>query len=148
MKAVKYLLFGLMAAALLAGCGKQPTQDIDAAKAAVDAVAADAEKFASEEAKAIKGSLQAAMDEVKTQDGTTFKNYDKAKNMLTKVKSDADALKTAIPQKKEAAKNNAISAQDAAKNFGLFREVFGAGQVHLTQLKQADAAVFMAAIFP
>ncbi|HBR22039.1 MAG TPA: hypothetical protein DD713_05655 [Nitrospiraceae bacterium] len=115
MKAVKYLLLGLIAAALLAGCGKQPTQDIDAAKAAVDTVAVDAEKFAPEDAKVIKDSLQAAMDEVKTQDGKTFKNYDKAKDMLTKVKSDADALKTAIPQKKEAAKNNAISAQDAAK---------------------------------
>jgi len=55
------------------------------------------------------------MDEVKTQDGKTFKNYGKAKDMLTKAKSDAEALKTAIPQKKEAAKNNAISAQDAAK---------------------------------
>ena len=115
MKAVKYLLLGLIAAALFVGCGKQPTQDNEAAKAAVDAAAADAEKYAPEDAKAIKDSLQAAMDEVKTQDGKTFKNYGKAKDMLTKAKSDAEALKTAIPQKKEAAKNNAISAQDAAK---------------------------------
>lgn len=115
MKVIKYLLLCLMAAALLTGCGKQPTEDINATKTAVDTVTADAEKFAPENAKAIKDSLQAAMDEVKTQDGKTFKNYGKAKEMLAKAKSDAEALKTAIPQKKEAAKNNAMSAQDAAK---------------------------------
>jgi len=115
MKTVKYLLLGLMAVALLAGCAKQPTQDIEAAKVAVDAVAADVDKFAPEEGKAIKDNLQVAMDEIKAQDSKTFKNYDKAKEMLVKVKSDADALKAAIPQKKEAAKNNAIAAQDAAK---------------------------------
>lgn len=115
MRAVKYLLLSFMAAALLIGCGKQPTEDINATKVAVDTVTADAEKFAPEDAKAIKDSLQAAMDEVKTQDGKTFKNYGKAKEMLAKAKSDAEALKTAIPQKKEAAKNNAISAHGAAK---------------------------------
>lgn len=117
MKSVlKYLALGLVVMALLVGCGKQPTQEINDAKAAIDAVVADgAEKYAPEDVKVLNDALTSAMDEIKVQDGKFFKNYGKAKEALVKVKADAETLKTAIPQKKEEAKTNALVAQEAAK---------------------------------
>lgn len=111
----KYLVFGLLAMVLLVGCGKQPATEINDAKAAVDAVITEgASKFAPEDAKLLNDALTAAMDEVKAQDAKVFKNYAKAKEMLVKVKADAEALKTKLPEKKEQAKANAITAQEIA----------------------------------
>lgn len=113
--AAKVLAVNMLVLFVLAGCGTQPTQDIQAAKSAVDAVAADGgEKFAAAEMKGLTGSLGAAMEEVKTQDGKFFKNYDKAKEILVKVKSDADALKVGLAAKKEQAKNEAAAGLAAA----------------------------------
>jgi len=112
---VIFLVF-VMASFLLIGCGKQPTEDINASKSAVDAVIAEgAEKYASEDAKMLNDELTAALDEIKIQDGKMMKNYSKAQEMLAKVKADAEALKTGLPMKKEEAKNNALTAQEAAK---------------------------------
>ena len=58
--------------------------------------------------------LNAAMEEVKTQDAKYFKNYDKAKEMLAKAKADADTLKTGLAAKKEQAKNDATANLAAA----------------------------------
>lgn len=115
-KYMKYMVLALVAAALLAGCGKQPTAEIDAVKAAIDvAVAEGAAKYAAEDVKLLNDGLTAAMDEVKVQDGKFFKNYGKATEMLAKVKADAETLKTALPEKKEQAKTSALSAQEEAK---------------------------------
>jgi len=109
-------LIVVMAGLLLIGCGKQPVEDINAAQAAVNAVIAEgAEKYAPEDAKMLNDELTAALDEIKVQDGKTMKNYGKAQEMLAKVKADAEALKTSLPVKKEEAKNNALTAQEAAK---------------------------------
>jgi hypothetical protein len=106
----------VMAGMLLIGCGKQPTEKMNTAKSAVDAVIADgAEKYAPEDAKKLNDELTAALDEIKVQDGKMMKNYAKAEEMLAKVQADADALKTSLPMKKEEAKNNALAAQEAAK---------------------------------
>jgi len=100
---------------LLAGCGSQPAQEIQAAKGAVDGVVADGgEKFAPAETKGVADELNAAMEEVKTQDAKYFKNYDKAKEMLAKAKADADTLKTGLAAKKEQAKNDATANLAAA----------------------------------
>jgi len=113
---LKYLALVMVLVFLIAGCAKQPTEEINAAKAAVDAVMAEgAQKFAAEDAKKINDSMQAVQDELKVQEGKTFKSYDKTKELLAKVKSDADALKAALPAKKEEAKKKATEAQDAAK---------------------------------
>ena len=100
---------------LLAGCGSQPAQEIQAAKGAVDGVVADGgEKFAPAETKGVADELNAAMEEVKTQDAKYFKNYDKAKEMLAKAKADADTLKAGLAAKKEQAKNDATANLAAA----------------------------------
>jgi hypothetical protein len=109
------LAVSVLAALVLAGCGSQPAQEIQAAKGAVDAVVADGgEKFAPAETKGVADTLNAAMEEVKTQDGKFFKNYDKAKEMLTKAKADAETLKTGLAAKKEQAKNEATANLAAA----------------------------------
>jgi membrane protein involved in colicin uptake len=113
---IALLAFGILTVLLVTGCAKQPTEDINAAQKAVDAVTAEgAQKYAPEDAKKLAGAMTAAMEEIKIQDGKTLKNYSKAKEMLAKVKSDAEALKTDLPVKKEQAKTAALSAQEAAK---------------------------------
>lgn len=114
------LAVGVLGALVLVGCSSPPAQETQAAKAAVDAVVADGgEKFAPAETKAATDALNAAMEEVKTQDGKFFKNYDKAKEMLAKAKTDAETLKTGLAAKKEQAKNeataNLTAASDAVK---------------------------------
>jgi len=94
----------------VAGCAKPPTEELNAAKAAIDgAISAGADKFAAEDAKKLNDDLQAANKQIEA------KEYKKAKEMLVKLKADAEALKAAIPEKKEKAKQNALSAQDEAK---------------------------------
>ena len=116
----KISAFGLVVLALLVvgvGCAKAPTEDIEKAKAATSAtVAGDGAKYAPAESKALQDSLNKALDEVKAQDEKWFKNYDNAKNMLTKVSSDAEALKGTVAKKKEEAKQKATAllAEDKA----------------------------------
>ena len=105
----------VLVAIALTGCGSQPGQEMQTAKAAVDAVVADGgEKFAPAETKGVASALNAAMEEVKTQDGKFFKNYDKAKEMLAKAKGDAETLKTGLAAKKEQAKTEAAANLSAA----------------------------------
>src|SRR5512134_1003776 len=115
---VKYLSAGIsmmLMAALLVGCAKPPTQEMDAAKVAIDAaVAAGANKYAVEGLKSLNDAMAAAQDEVKKQEGKLFKNYDNAKAMIAKVTADAAALKTETEQKKEQAKQEANDASAAA----------------------------------
>lgn len=113
---LKFLALSMVTVFLLAGCGKQPTEDINAAKASVDGVMAEgAQKFAAEDAKKLNDSMQAAQDEVKVQDNKLFKDYAKAKELLAKAKTDAETLKAGLAAKKEEAKKNAAAAQEAAK---------------------------------
>jgi hypothetical protein len=113
---VKFLALSMVTIFLLVGCAKLPTEEINAAKASVDAVVAEgAQKFAAEDAKKLNDSMQAAQDEIKVQDGKTFKDYAKTKELLAKVKTDAETLKAGLAVKKEEAKKNAAVAQEAAK---------------------------------
>lgn len=113
---LKLLALSMVTIFLLVGCAKLPTEEINAAKASVDAVVAEgAQKFAAEDAKKLNDSMQAAQDEIKVQDGKTFKDYAKAKELLAKVTADAEALKAGLAAKKEEAKKNAAVAQEAAK---------------------------------
>ncbi|RJQ55027.1 MAG: DUF4398 domain-containing protein [Nitrospiraceae bacterium] len=116
---MKKLLLSLTVAltmlVVLVSCAKQPTQEMNDTKAAIDAVIAEGgDKYAAEEVKSLNDQLTAATDEVKVQDGKFFKNYDKAKEMLAKVKADSDALKAEIPARKEKAKNDAVASLEAA----------------------------------
>ncbi len=109
----KSLILVLTLAVVLVGC-KQPTALVDAAKAAVDdVIKAGADKYAPEELAGVQGSLTKAMDEIAGQDKKFFKKFGTAKEMLDKVKVDAEALKAALPAKIEAVKNEALSLQGA-----------------------------------
>lgn len=115
MKKIGVLLLSLALAATLSACGKQPTAEIDGARAAIDAAVADgAEKFTADDLKAVNDQMAAAMEEIKTQDGKMFKNYGKAKEALVKVKADAEALKAKIVTVKEEQKNAAATALQEA----------------------------------
>jgi hypothetical protein len=112
----KFLVLGIFVVSLFSSCAKQPTQAIDAAKAAIEAATKEgAGVYAADELKKLNDNLQAAMDEVSTQSKKLFKKFGTAKELLAKVTADADALKATIPAKIEAAKNAALQAQTEAK---------------------------------
>ncbi len=112
----KFLVLGIFAVSLFTSCAKQPTEQIDAVKAAIAAAQAEgADVYAPEDLKKLNDSMQAAMDEITTQSKKFFKKYGPAKEMLAKVQAEADAVKAGIPAKKEAAKNAAIQAQTDAR---------------------------------
>lgn len=116
MKAMlRYLVLGLVSMFLFVGCSKQPTDEINSSKSAVDTVVVEGAKYAPEDTKKLNDDLSAAMNEIKTQDSKLFKNYSKAKEMLAKAKSDAEALKAGLTEKKEQAKQNALALQNTAK---------------------------------
>ena len=111
----KNLVLVLAIAVVLTGC-KQPTQLINDAKAAIeDVTKAGADKYAADDLKKLNTDLTAALDEVNAQDKKFLKKFGTAKEMLTKLKTDVDALKAALPAKIEAAKNAAIQLQSEAK---------------------------------
>ncbi len=113
---VKYLALLTVTIFLFAGCAKEPTEEINAAKTAVtSAVSGDAEKYVPEDTKNVNSAMQAAEDELKVQKDKLFKDYAKAKELLAKAKADAEALQANLATKMEEAKNNATAAQDAAK---------------------------------
>ncbi|MCR4409115.1 MAG: hypothetical protein QHH43_00660 [Candidatus Saccharicenans sp.] len=113
---MKLSVLGLVVVFLFTSCAKQPTQQIDEAKAAIAAVqAAKGDIYAKEELKKLNDDLQAALDEVNAQSKKLFKKYGKAKEMLAKVKTDAEAVKALIPARIEEAKNAALTAQNEAK---------------------------------
>lgn len=112
----KVFVLTLLVAFVFTGCAKQPTQQMDAAKAAVQAVAtAKGDVYAKDELNTLQKDLQAATDEVNAQAKKFFKKYGKAKEMLAKVVTDADAVKAQIPGRIEAAKKAAEMAINDAK---------------------------------
>jgi hypothetical protein len=115
---LKYFSYGVLLMFILAGCAKQPTEDINTAQKAVEAArAAGGEKYIPEDSKKVDDNLAAALNEIKAQDSkfALSRNYDKAKQMLAQVKADAEKVKTDVPSKKEEAKKNALAGQEAAK---------------------------------
>jgi hypothetical protein len=107
----KTLILVLSVAVVLVAC-KQPIQQIDAAKASIDAaITAGADKYAGEELKAVQDSMTKATDEIAAQDKKFFKKFGTSKEMLDKVKADAEALTAALPAKIEAVKNDAVKLQ-------------------------------------
>lgn len=116
MKRIAYLMIALSLMVALSGCAKKPEQEIKEAREAVDAVVAlGGERYAAEELRQLTDSLNAAMNEVNTQDAKFIKNYDKAKEMLSKVNAGAEKLKAEIPVRKEKARNDALAALETAK---------------------------------
>ncbi|MDH7512626.1 MAG: hypothetical protein QHH14_06750 [Clostridiales bacterium] len=115
-KLVRFFILGFFAVSLFTSCAKQPSQEMTDTRAAVEAAIKEgADVYAADEQKKLNDDLTAALDEIATQDKKFFKKFGTAKEMLAKVKADAEALKAAIPAKKEAAKNAALTAQQEAR---------------------------------
>jgi len=113
---IKVLAFGLMVAFVFTSCAKQPTQQMDTAKAAIEAVAqAKGDIYAKDELKKLNDDLTLANDEVTAQSKKFFKKYGKAKEMLAKLGTDAAAVQALIPARIEEAMNAAVQAQTEAK---------------------------------
>ena len=116
MKKISAVLVGLVMVSTLAACGKQPVEEINASKAAVEAAAGEgAAKYVADDYKKVNDELSAALAEVKVQDEKWFKNYDKAKQLLATAKADAEALKAKTVAEKERLKNQAIADLAAAQ---------------------------------
>ncbi len=113
---VRIFVLGFFAVSLFTSCARQPSQEMSDTRAAVDAAIKEgADVYAADELKKLNDDLTAALDEIATQDKKFFKKFGTAKEMLAKVKADAEVLKAAIPAKKEAAKNAALTAQQEAR---------------------------------
>lgn len=112
----KSLTLALLVTFAFTSCAKQPTQEMDAAKAAIQAVVdAKGDVYAKDELKKLNDDLQTATDEVNAQAKKFFKKFGTAKEMLAKVVTDADAVKALIPARIEEAKNAATAAQTEAQ---------------------------------
>jgi tRNA U34 5-carboxymethylaminomethyl modifying GTPase MnmE/TrmE len=111
----KVLVIGILSAFLVTGCAKPPTQEMTAAKAQVEAATtADAQSYAATELTQLASDLKAAEDEVKIQDEKWFGNFNKAKEMLAAIKTSADNVTAVASQRKEEAKQTAITTQSEA----------------------------------
>ncbi len=114
--AIKGLALALVAALAFTSCAKQPTELMDAAKSAIQAVVdGKGQVYAAEELGKLKADLQTAMDEVNAQSKKFFKKYGPAKEMLARVAADAESVKALIPGRIEAARAEAETVIGEAK---------------------------------
>jgi hypothetical protein len=111
----KLVIVGILCAFLVTGCAKAPTQEISDATAAIAAATTtDTQTYAAAELTKLTADMEAAQAEVKIKDDKWFGNFDKAKQMLAAIKTDAANVTAVAAQKKEEAKNAAIAAQAEA----------------------------------
>lgn len=112
----KWFVMCVVCMLVLVGCAKEPTKEIDEAKAAIEAVVQDGgDIYTPAEIQALNNDLAAVTEEAKAKTGKLFKSNKEAMEKLLKIKTDAEALKAAIPAKIEEAKNNALTAQTEAQ---------------------------------
>jgi hypothetical protein len=142
---------GLFVAALflmgLTGCASPPDAELTEAQAALDnaRTTAQADTWAPEEYGRAKASFDAAKQEIDAQ-GERFammRNYDKAKEDLAKVKSEATAAGTAAAANKQKARDEAnTKLQDAVAAIEAARQALAAAPV--TKDTRVDIQLFTA----
>jgi hypothetical protein len=116
MKRIGLVLLAVGLLAFLTSCGQKPAKEIDETTASMNTVISEGlGKYAPEDEKKLKDGMAAVMEEIKVQEGKTFKNFDKTKQMLADVQKSANEMKQALPAKKEQAKQGALAASEAAK---------------------------------
>jgi argininosuccinate lyase len=116
MRRVRWIVLAFVLMAFVAGCGTKPQQEIDAATAAMNALISEGlGKYAPEDEKKLKDAMAAVNAELQVQEGKTFKNYDKTKQLLADLTKMVADMKAALPAKKEKAKQAAMAALEAAK---------------------------------
>jgi hypothetical protein len=110
------ILVGLVMVISVAACGKQPEAEIEAANTALNAAANDgSEVYVAEDFRRINEAMDAAMEEVKIQDGKLFKNYDKANEMLAGVQAEALAVRDLAVAERERLRLQAGADLEAAR---------------------------------
>jgi len=99
--------------ALFAGCAKEPTVELDAAKAALEAAkAAEADRYLAADFNAAQDSLNAAVTEIETQKSkfALTRSYDHAKKLIASAQTAADAAKEQVAAKKEQVRQEVVAA--------------------------------------
>lgn len=111
------IILMVIAIIIMSGCEKPPQQEINDIKAHIKGIETqEGGIYAAEELRLLKEDLDMALDEVKTQDEKMFiRRYERSKEMLAKVKADAENLAIAVPKRREQVRNTALAAQEEAK---------------------------------
>lgn len=99
---------------LIAGCASPPTEDLNAAKAAVDKAAESAGQYAAESVKAAQNAQAALEAELKAQEGKLFKSYDRARELAGEARAAGDRAVAEAAAAKEKAEAIAAKAKAAA----------------------------------
>lgn len=114
-KSTLILLGAFVALTLLPSCSK-PQQEIDEAKAAVEAAGtAGASIYSAAEWARLNKHLAAALAKVHAQAKKPVKDYGTCKALLGQVLADAEALAASLPELKQRAKNRATEAMAKAE---------------------------------
>lgn len=112
------ILFGfasLMMLALLAGCGKVPQEQIDAARLAIESAKdSEADVYVPAEYTALQNELNSIMTAIETENSKTFKNFKEQTTQLTELSVSADKVKENAAVVKE---------QSGVEVQGLFTEI-------------------------
>jgi hypothetical protein len=91
------ILFGfasIMMLALLAGCGKVPQEQIDAARLAIESAKdSEADVYVPAEYTALQNELNSIMTAIETENSKTFKNFKEQTTQLTELSVSADKVK-------------------------------------------------------
>lgn len=110
---VRFRAIALGLAITVTGCASPPNADVDAAKAALDRATTDrAGQYAAESLKAAQDARAALDVELKAQEGTWFKSYDKTKELAVAAKAAGDKAEADAVAGKE--KADAVAAKEKA----------------------------------
>lgn len=110
--------FLMLALVVMVGCAKPPQEDLNAAKAAIEAAqAAGAGDYAPDSLKAAEDSQQSLDAELKTQEGkfALFRSYTKAKELAAATKTAGDKAAEDAKVRKEQVKQEAQTLINDAK---------------------------------
>ncbi len=129
--------------ALLAGCSSRPDgAEIEAVQAEIErARQAEAEVWAPGELRAAEEALSAALAAIAAEEGKWFKSYDRARELLTRAREEADSAAEAAIAGKAQARADAGAAISSAEG------VIGDARSRLTaappgRASRADRAMF------
>lgn len=113
---VGFAVLAMMLLTFSACGGDPPQQEMEAARAAVaQAKEGGADKWAPNEFQASEASLSAAEAEMDAQGQKWFKNFDKTKELLAQVITDAERAQSAAVTNKENSRQEATTAIEEAR---------------------------------
>ena len=116
-KKIALLGVAVLALTLATGCAKPPQVEIDAVKASLSSVEADASKYASDAWNKAQQAVNAVSAEVEAQANkfALFRSYTKTKELITAANQSINEAKDAAASAKEAAKQAANDTLAQAK---------------------------------